>query len=138
MTDAISNESKQDFIYASFNKISANTLIVIKDQDDKIITAFKTERDIQNLLYSSSNLDYDSYKIYTGGTIEGEETNGLYTKINSYTNGEEITYNNVNNEMNFSNNNQSNIILEILIGEIVLLFIFTSIYIFKNKKEQQA
>lgn len=138
MTDAISNESKQDFIYASFNKISADTLIVIKDQDDKIITAFKTSTDIQNLLYSSSNLDYDSYKIYTGGTIEGEETNGLYTKINSYTNGEEITYNNVNNEMNFSNNNQSNIILEILIGEIVLLFIFTSIYIFKNKKEQQA
>ncbi len=37
--------------------------------------------------------DYKSYKIYTGGTIDGEETNGLYTNINSYTGGEEITFN---------------------------------------------
>ena len=87
MVDNISNESKQDFIYASFNQINADTLIVIKDQDDKIIFAFKTGRSIQNIVYSSKDLNYKSYKIYTGGEIDGSETNGLYTEINSYTDG---------------------------------------------------
>ena len=60
MVDPISEDSKQDFIYASFNKIEANTLIVIKNQNDKIITAFKTDRNIGNLLYSSKDLKYKS------------------------------------------------------------------------------
>ena len=81
MVDKISSDSKQNFIFASFDQIDANTLIVIKDQNDKIITAFKTERTIQNLVYSSSDLNYKSYKIYTGGTISGEEINGLYKNI---------------------------------------------------------
>ena len=137
MTDQISSDSKQNFIYASFNKINANTLIVIKDQDDKIITAFKTSRSIGNLLYSSKDLDYESYKIYTGGTIDGEETNGLYTKINSYTDGEEITFNNANMNMTTSQNKDiSNTVLIILITEIVLLAISLTIYIKRSHKEQ--
>ena len=127
MADAISSESKQNFIYASFNKISANTLIVIKDQNDEIIAAFKTERDIQNLLYSGKSLDYESYKIYTGGTIDGEETNGLYTKINSYTGGEELTFNNVSMNMNNSYKTDiSNALLKALLIEIGLLVIVVS------------
>ena len=100
MVDPISNESKQKIIFASFSsQIKANTLIVIKDQDDKVITVFKTSRTIKNLLYSSKDLDYTSYKIYTGGTIDGEETNGLYTKVTSYTNGEEVSYQDSSNGM---------------------------------------
>ena len=134
MMDAISRESKQDFIYASFSGISADTLIVIKDQDDNVIVAFKTGRSIQNLFYSSSNLEYESYKIYTGGTIDGEETNGLYTKINSYTDGEEITFNDASIGINKTKTNDiSNNILKILIIEIVLLCIFIAIYIARNK-----
>ena len=134
MVDQISNDSKQDYIYASFNEISADTLIVIKDQDDNIITAFKTKRNISNLLYSSSDLDYESYKIYTGGDIDGEEVNGLYTTINSYTGGEEITFNNANMNITINNKDNSNNILIILISEIVLLVIFMIIYIKRNKK----
>ena len=81
MVDAISSESKQKFIYTSFNQISADTLIVIKDQNNKVIMAFKTGRNIQNLLYSSANLNYSSYKIYTGGTIEGEEINTISNPV---------------------------------------------------------
>ena len=137
MVDKISNDSKQNFIYASFSGITADTLIVMKDQDDKIITAFKTDRNIGNLLYSSKDLDYESYKIYTGGTIDGEETNGLYTKINSYTGGEEITFNNESMNMRTSQNKDiSNIVLIILIVEMVLLAISLTIYIKRSHKEQ--
>lgn len=138
MIDAISNESKQDFIFASFNQISKDTLVVIKDQDDEIIVAFKTGRNIQNLLYSSSDLDYKSYKIYIGGTIKGKETNGLYTKINSYTGGEEITFNDASSGMMLSSNdNVSKNILMILIAEIVLLGTFLTIYIVRSHKAEQ-
>lgn len=140
MVDAISSDSKQDFIYASFNTINADTLIVIKDQDDNIIVAFKTSRNIQNILYSAENLDYKSYKIYTGGTIDGEETNGLYTKINSYSGGEEISFNSVNGKINsFEKKDISKNVLIILISEIVLLCIFLAIYIAGNhRNEKQA
>ena len=108
MTDPISADSKNKNIYVTFNsKIAADTLIVIKDQDDKVITAYKTDRTIGNLLYSSADLDYESFKIYTGGTIDGEEENGLYTKINSYSGGEEVSYSVVQNSMNNRNSNSS-------------------------------
>lgn len=140
MMDQISKDSKQDFIYTSFSKISAGTLLVIKDQDDNVIAAFKTGRDIQNMIYSSEDLDYESYKIYTGGTIDGEETNGLYTKINNYTGGEEISYNNGNNDMrpnnNSTTNNASNVILIVLITQVVLLTILVVIYKIGNSKNK--
>ena len=135
MVDQISSDSKQNYIYASFSQITADTLIVIKDQDDKIITAFKTNRNIGNLLYRSKNLKYKSYKIYTGGTIEGKETNGLYTKIKSYTGGNEITYNNAN--MNaVQNKDISKTVLIILISEVALLIVFMIIYI-KGSKDKK-
>ena len=137
MVDGILSDSKQDFIYASFSKINANTLIVIKDQNDKIITAFKTDRNIGNLLYSSKDLEYKSYKIYTGGTIDGQDSNGLYTKINNYTDGEEITFNDASMSMRTSQNKDiSNTVLIILIAEIVLLVISVTIYIKRSHKEQ--
>ena len=138
MVDQISSDSKQNFIYASFNQINAETLIVIKDQDDKTIMAFKTNRSIGNLLYSSKNLKYTSYKIYTGGTIDGEETNGLYTSINSYTGGEEISFNDVGSAMRLSkNNDMSSNILKILIVEVVLLGVFIALYVVRNRKSTQ-
>ena len=138
MIDQISNESKQDFIYANFNTINTDTLIAIKDQDDKIITAFKTSRNIQNILYSSKDLNYKSYKIYTGGTIEGKEKNGLYTEINSYTGGEEITFNDASINMKASNNKDiANTVLIILISEVLLLIVFLTIYIKRSKKTEQ-
>ena len=144
MQDAISTDSKQKFLYASFSKINADTLIIITNQNDEVITAFKTERDIGNILYSNANLDYKTYSIYTGGTIDGEKINGLYTKINNYTTGEEITYNNSNNGMRFfghnndfnDNNDYSSTILKALIIEFVILIIFIVIYVTKKSKSK--
>jgi len=134
MADAISNESKQKYIFASFDKINKDTLIAIKDQDDKVITAFKTGRNIQNLLYSSKDLNYKSYKIYTGGEIDGKETNGLYTKINSYSGGDEITYRDISNN-SFIKNDNSNGVLIILIAEVILLICAITIYLIRPEKK---
>ena len=114
MVDEIASESKQDY--------------------NEIIMAFKTGRNIGNLLYSSQSLENNAYKIYTGGVIDGEETNGLYTKINSYTDGDEITYNNVSISNNqFKNNDISKTILIILISEIVLLLGLVIVYVKRNR-----
>ncbi len=134
MADAISNESKKKYIFASFDKINKDTLIAIKDQDDKVITAFKTGRNIQNLLYSSKDLNYKSYKINTGGEIDGKETNGLYTKINSYSGGDEITYRNISNN-SFIKNDNSNGVLIILIAEVILLIGAITIYLIRPEKK---
>lgn len=143
MADRISNESKQKYIYVNFNsKIEKDTLIVIKDQDNKIITAFKTTKDITTLFYSNENLDYKSFKIYTGGNIDGDEVNGLYTNINSYEDGEEITYTEVSSFNNLKDvkTNQNSFILKLLIGEIIsLIIIFIYIicdrYLIKRKQK---
>ena len=138
MVDEISTDSKQNYIYASFNnQISADTLIVIKDDNENIVAAFKTSRNIKNLLFSSSSLDNSSYKIYTGGEIDGEETNGLYTTINSYTGGVETSYSTINNNMNrmtnSSRSNISNVLLIALIIEIITLVSFLIVMKLINK-----
>ena len=95
------------------------------------------------MLYSDSNLSYESYKVYTGGTISGEETNGLYTKINSYTGGTEITTNNATGmqmpggmQGQRAQNDISNIVLIILVAEVVLLAITMTIYIKGSDKKE--
>ena len=128
MADQISSESKQNFIYASFGKITADTLIVIKDQSDKILVAFETGRNIQNLVYSDPDLSYESYKVFTGGDIDGEATNGLYTKVNSYTGGEEISFNDVSSKKTSSQSKLSNVALAALAIEIVLLCLASVFY----------
>lgn len=142
MADMISNESKQKYIYLNFkDKIPANTLIVIKDNNDNIIAAFKTTKTISTLLYSADNLNYKSLKVYINGEIEGKEENGLYIQINSYTDGEEISYQEINSTNNMINNkSNNNFILNILIIELILLtidlgYILIDKYI-KNKKNK--
>ena len=128
MVDRMSIYSEQNYIFTSFDQIEANTLIVIKNQKDEIITAFKTSRTMKNLVYSSKDLNYKSYKIYIGGTIDGEETNGLYTKINSYSGGEEISYVDVGMIESSSQNVGKNV-LKILFFEVLLLAIALIVYI---------
>ena len=147
MADAVSSESKQKFIYASISsKVSDDTLLVIKDQNDKVITAYKTPRSIKTILYSSPDLNYESYKIYSGGEIKGSETNGLYTTINSYTGGSVIESTNAsmgmnrgerkNNNNTITNNKNSNTLLTILLIEGSLLILAIIVYfIFKTKKD---
>lgn len=135
MADMISNKSKQKLIYVNFeSKIEKDTLIVIKNQDDDIITAFKTSKTISTLLYCSDNLSYESFKIYVGGEIDGEQENGLYSKVNNYSNGEEISYSEISSSNNsIITNKKSNVLLKALLIEIGLLTILL-IYVVVDKK----
>lgn len=126
MADKISNKSKQNYIYVSFNEtIEKDALIVIKDENDNIITAFRTNKDITTLFYSRDDLDYKSFKIYIGGEISGNEENGLYKDIKSYENGKEISYKEVSgfDDIKTNKKNANNFILKLFLGEIVCLVI---------------
>lgn len=148
MTDEVSEESKQKFIFLQFNnQIQAGTLVTITDENDNPIMAYKTDKSYTTFLYSSSDLNVDSYKVYTGGTINGEETNGLYTKINSYSKGTEANYTEANKSrgmmqggpkemVNRQQSNNTNTILIVLICEIIVLALVITIVVIMKKKRK--
>lgn len=68
MVDRISGESKQKFVFAQLNaQINADATVTIKDQNDNTIVEFKADRSAKTILYSSADLNYESYKIYVDG-----------------------------------------------------------------------
>ena len=88
MSDAISNNSEQEFLKLNFqNQQEAETLICITTSDGTPIMAFKSDRTFKTLTYSSPSLTKQTYNVYKNGTIEGTEENGLYTNIESYSGG---------------------------------------------------
>ncbi len=149
MTDAIESDSKQKHLYATFNqKIDADTLIVIKNTNEKVLAAFKTDRSISNLLYSSAIYDGEDCKIYTGGEIDGEVKNGLYTTINSYSGGTEISYSQAKGFggmgkfpgeiAGVNKQNKTNVYLIVLISEVVVLvLVLLGVAVFKNRKKEE-
>lgn len=93
MYDAISNESKQNFMVLSFsNKVNADTLITLVNENDNAIMSYKTDRTYTNLIYSSADLTNGTYSLYKDGNVEGNETNGFYTEITNYTKGTRQAY----------------------------------------------
>lgn len=136
MADKISDDSKQKYIYVTLNsKVEKDSLIVIKDQDDNIIVAFRTDKTISNLFYSSDDLKYNNFKVYVGGEIDGEEENGLYTKINNYVEGNEISYSLVSSAKERING--FGFIGNLLIGEVICLAIVI-IYVVIDSKKRKA
>lgn len=96
MADSVSKESKQEFMQMQFkNKVSKDTLITILDEDKNPITAFKTDRAYSVLTISTPDFTSGEQYVYEGGSIDGISENGLYTQINSYTEGTEKEYNEV-------------------------------------------
>lgn len=88
MYDEIKEESKQNSVTFQFqNKITKGTLIVIKDENNNIISAFKTNRDYKVITISTPNMLDENYIVYSGGEISGESENGLYLDITSYEGG---------------------------------------------------
>ena len=137
MDDRIDSSSQKN-IYVTFNgTIPANTLLVIKDENDKIITAFKTNKDIKTLLYTTKDLSCNSYKIYKDGVITGDSENGLYYSIDSYTDGTLVSYSNSDNFIKNSNNKDdiSNKLLNVLLVEISALVLIL-LYVFISKKRE--
>lgn len=98
MLDQISNESKQNFMTLQFqNKQQENNVITILDENENVIMSYKTDRTYSYLVYSSKDLVEGTYSVYKDGTVEGEESNGVYTNISKYTKGTQQGY--VSNEV---------------------------------------
>ena len=147
MADEVSSESKQNFLQFNFrNRIKKDTLITITDKDDNPLVAFTSDRSYTALTISVPELTGDEVNVYEGGTIEGEESNGLYTKISSYTKGTEKSYGSIDEKpaqpgqrqqtSNNSNNDSSfepyYIVLAVL---VVLLIIAIIVSVIVNKKQ---
>ncbi len=84
MSQAHSEESSQEGIFMTYPEVqSAGTLIFIKDSEGKTILSFEPSKDYQTVFISSPELTKDnSYTLYSGGTSNGEEADGLYTDGN--------------------------------------------------------
>lgn len=113
MAEVVDSESKQNYIQMNFNnKVSANTLITITDQEQNSIVAFISDRSYSILTISTPDLTDEEFLVYEGGTIEGTSENGLYTQITSYTAGTQKQYSEVTEQagmpMNFQNNMSMN------------------------------
>lgn len=148
MADEVSNDSKQQFIQLQFiDKVEKDNLITITDKDKNPIVAFITDRDYTVLTLSTSEISSENYLVYEGGTIEGINENGLYTKITSYTEGTEKEYriasgmgkmgNFDRNMAEYANNTQNRkiYIYTIVSLAIILIVVIAISIIFKKKNK---
>lgn len=71
---------------------AADTLVCLTDSNDNPIIAYKSDRTFTNIIFSSPDISETTYHLYTGGTIEGTVTNGVYTSITGYTGGTQQSY----------------------------------------------
>lgn len=56
----------------------------IVDENEKVVFAYKADRNISTLVYSSSNLTDQDYTVYAENSIEGKlDSNNVYTEITS-------------------------------------------------------
>ena len=93
MYDAVSSESKQNYMVLSFQESQKEgTLITLLDEDDKVVMAYQTDRSFTNLIYSSAELVDGTYSLYKGGEIDGTSVNGFYTEVSNYTKGTQQGY----------------------------------------------
>lgn len=74
------SSTQRSFILKTSTTIAANTLFHVMDASGNKLFSFKPVRGYQTMVFSSPNIvNGTQYKIYTGGTDSGTETNGLYT-----------------------------------------------------------
>lgn len=81
MTEGFTSSSSQkSLIIKSGQSIASNTIIHLEDANGNDIFTFKPVRNYYSIVFSSSLLVNGSgYKLYTGGSSSGTETEGLYS-----------------------------------------------------------
>ena len=87
MYDPIDADSAQLFMMLEFGE-STEELLVVTDENDVPVFAYDFPHDYTHIAFSTPALEEGkAYRVYLGGDIEGEETDGLYTSISAYTPG---------------------------------------------------
>lgn len=132
------------------NEANAGESIVIVDENNNVIFAFKADRKISTVVYSSSDLTGQTYSVYSGTNIsETVDDNNVYANIasidlSSMTKQENNTMNNRgpgrpgdfrNTETTTSKSNM--VIKYVIIGVLITIIVFIigiTIFSFTKKK----
>lgn len=100
MYEGIEESSTQQFMQLYFSETQKNTdLIVITDDTNTPVIAFKPINSFTILECSSPLFKDGTYYVYSGGDIEGDEKDGVYTNITSYKNGTKLSHTGVMQNM---------------------------------------
>lgn len=92
MYDPIEADSEQLFMMLEFSE-STDDLLVVTDAAGNPVFAYDFPYDYMYIAFSTPDLkEGETYHVYLGGEIVGEEENGLYTAITSYTPGTQLMH----------------------------------------------
>lgn len=91
MYDPIDENSAQLFMMLEFAE-ATDDLVVVTDANDVPVFAYDFPYDYMYIAFSTPELQEGDYHVYLGGEIEGEQTDGLYTSITSYTPGKPLQH----------------------------------------------
>lgn len=97
MYDSIEKDSEQLFMMLEFTDEN-DGLLVIADENDVPIFAYDFPSSYRYIVVSAPELTDGNYRLYLGGEIEGEQTDGLYTSITAYVNGTRLQHGGESNE----------------------------------------
>lgn len=87
MYDPIEADSRQLFMMLEFAQ-QTDDLLVVTDAGGTPVFAYDFPHSYTYIAFSSPLLrEGESYRVYLGGTVEGTQTDGLYTEITAYTPG---------------------------------------------------
>lgn len=91
MAQSVSDTSTQYTINYRFTSTQkAGTIFRLVDENGNNIVTFAPTKEYQSVVVSSPNLTTGNYKVYSGGTCDGEVTDGLYSDGN-YSGETELT-----------------------------------------------
>lgn len=89
-TNSSPSESESSQVSVLLGSAKAGETIGIRDGDGNTVFAFETEKEYSNMLLSRKTMEEGkSYTVYTGGTIEGENSFHGYYSDAVYSGGEE-------------------------------------------------
>ena len=91
MYDPIESSSRQLFMMLEFGQ-STDELVVVTNENDVPVFAYDFPHSYTYIAFSTPELTEGIYRVYLGGEIEGEQTNGLYTSITSYVPGKRMQH----------------------------------------------
>ena len=91
MLDPVEAGGDQLFMMLSFDRKNSG-LIVVTDENDRPVFAFELPHPYSCAAFSSPEFKAGAYRVYLGGEIEGEVSDGLYTSIRAYTPGTRLTH----------------------------------------------
>ena len=133
MFERVNSENDNTIIQMQLlNKVSDGDTILIVDENNDTVFAFKSDRDFSVLTFSSANLKGENYGVYSGTSVDGilDEYN-VYTEVTSFdlnemTKQENSISGGMNNRFdrdfqNVQNTSNSTVYIICIVAAVVLL-----------------